>query len=177
MVVRAHRFREHVLNTSCFENGANTATRDQTGTRRRWLEEHLSTVVLTKDVVRDRVAFELHVDHLLVGVGRALLNRIWHLVGLAVTDPDLALAITNDGERSKTESATTLHNLRAAIDEDDLLDHLRAIARLFVVAIVAIIAALAASAAAPIWAAVKLTWLTRWSRRCGGRLGGGRCWG
>ena len=51
------------------------------------------------------------------------LNRIGHLVGLAVADADLALLIADDGEGGETETTAALDDLCATVDEDDFLDH------------------------------------------------------
>ena len=168
MVVRSHRFGENVLHASRFEHRAYTTASDQSRTRRSWLEEDLTTVVLTKDIVRDRVALELHVDQMFVGVSRALLDRVRDFVRFAVADTDFTLAVTNDGESCETESSSAFDDLGAAIDEDDLLDHLRAVSLLFGVAIIAVIStwtATTTAAATTIGATVKLARLTRWSGR------------
>jgi hypothetical protein len=72
-------------------------------------------------------------------VGRALLDRVRNFVGLAIADADLALAIADHGESGEGKATATLHDLGAAIDEDDLLNHRRAIA--FLLLPVAVVAA------------------------------------
>jgi hypothetical protein len=64
-------------------------------------------------------------DHALLGVLGALLDGVGHLVGLAVADPDVALAVADDDERGEAEAAATLDHLGAAVDEDHLFDHAR----------------------------------------------------
>src|SRR6185503_6869855 len=110
------------------------------------LEHDAAAVVFAHHVVRDRVALELHADEVLVRVGGALLDGVRHFVGLAVADADLALAVADDGERGEGEAAAALHDLGATVDEDDLLDHRRAVAFLRLVAVVAARAAIAAGA-------------------------------
>ena len=51
-----------------------------------------------------------------------LADRLGDLVGLAETDPDLALAIPDNEERAEAEATSALHDLGASIDEDNLLE-------------------------------------------------------
>jgi hypothetical protein len=69
--------------------------------------------------VRDRRALEVHAEHLLARVLGRLFNRRRDLVGLAVTDADVALAVAGDDEGAEAESAATLDDLGAAVDADD----------------------------------------------------------
>src|SRR5690606_22585250 len=85
---------------------------------------------------------------------------------------DLALAVADNRKRSKAETAAAFDDLGAAIDEDDLFDHLRAVA---LIAVVSIVTALAAGAAA-VWTAavrttIELTGLARRNGRGCGRSG------
>ena len=102
---------------------AHAAAGDQTGAGRSRPKQHAATIVFAHDFMGNRVALELHGDEVLVRVGGALLDRIGHFVGLAVADADLALAVANNGERGEGKATTTLHDLGATIDEDDLLQH------------------------------------------------------
>ena len=52
-----------------------------------------------------------------------MLDRIRHLVGLAVADTDTALAVTHDSQRGERETAPALYDFGAPVDEDHLLDH------------------------------------------------------
>jgi len=124
VVLRAHGLRQHVLNASGFKHSANTATSDKTGTGRSGFEQHFATVVNTENIVRDRVALELHHDHALVSVGRALLDGLRNFVGLAVADANFAFAVTDNGERGKAKATATFDHLGAAIDKDDFFNHL-----------------------------------------------------
>src|SRR5688500_14105141 len=141
-----HRLREDVLHAGRLEDGTHAATGDEAGAGRGGLEHHAAAIVFAEHIVRDRVALELNGDEVLVRIGRALLDRIGHFVGLAVADTDLALAVADNGERGEGKATTALHDLGAAIDEDDLLDHRRAVALLLLIAVVAARAAVAAGA-------------------------------
>ena len=57
-----------------------------------------------------------------------------------MTEADAALLVADDDERRETEAASALHNLRNAIDVNQLVDE-------FVVALFAVVAVPAASAA------------------------------
>ena len=64
------------------------------------------------------------VEPLIVNVGDfALLDRIRHLVGFPVANPDFALSVAHHGERRKTKPTPTLYDLRATIDEHNFLYH------------------------------------------------------
>src|SRR4051812_47492349 len=71
------------------------------------------------DGVRDGGALQVHLEHLLAGVLGPLLDRVRDLVGLAVADADVALAVADDDQRAERERAAALDDLRAAVDADD----------------------------------------------------------
>src|SRR5581483_10648598 len=67
------------------------------------------------------------------------------------------LAVADDGERGEAEAAATLHDLGATIDEDDLLDHRRAVGRVRILLVATIAArATTVTARATVRAAVEL---------------------
>src|SRR5690606_29831164 len=151
-----------VLHAGGFEHRAHTAAGDQAGAGRGGLEEDLAAVGHAEHVMGNRVALELHVDHVLVGVGGALPDRLGNFVGLAVADADLALAVADNGERGEAEAAAALHDLGAAVDEDDLLDHLRAVGGSGLVAVVATLTVTTrAAGTAVLSTAIELTGLAR----------------
>src|SRR6187551_353475 len=80
MVRGTHRLREDVLHAGGFEDRAHAPTGDETGTRRGGLEHDATAIVFAHDIVRDRVALELHGDEVLVGIGGALLDRVGNFV-------------------------------------------------------------------------------------------------
>ena len=72
--------------------------------------------------MRDRIVTETNRDHVLFGPFRGLLDRISDFVSLTKTDTNLALLITSDHKRAKTEPTPTLHHLSASIDVNHLFD-------------------------------------------------------
>src|SRR3954466_8298488 len=98
MVIRAHRLRENVLYTCGLEDSADAATCNQTGTGTSGAEKNFTTVVLTKDVMRNGVSLEFDVHEVLASVFRALSDSIGDFVRFSVTDADVTLAIANDGK-------------------------------------------------------------------------------
>jgi hypothetical protein len=73
---------------------------------------------------------------MLVRIGGAFLDGIRDFVGLAVTDPDLAFTVTDDGESRERKTATAFDDFGTAIDENHLLDHGWTVTLLGLVAIV-----------------------------------------
>src|SRR5687767_15599383 len=71
------------------------------------------------DLVRDRGALEVHLEHALAGVLGGLLDGGRDLVGLAVADADVAAAVAGDDECAEGEGAAALDDLGAAVDSDD----------------------------------------------------------
>src|SRR3954469_844167 len=65
VVIRTHRLCENVFDARSLKNRTNAATSDQTGTRARRTEKNFTTVVLTENVVRNRVSLELDVHEVL----------------------------------------------------------------------------------------------------------------
>ena len=111
-VVRGtHRLRKNVFHTGGFKDRAHTTTGDKTGAGRGGLEHHAAAIVLTENVVWDRVTLELHGDEMFVGVCGALLDGVRNFVGLAVADSDAALAVADNGERREGEAASAFHDL------------------------------------------------------------------
>ena len=56
-------------------------------------------------------------------IGR-LADRFRNLARLAVTEPDAALLIADDDERSEAEAPAALHHLGDAVDVDELVGEL-----------------------------------------------------
>ena len=63
-----------------------------------------------------------HAEEVLLGLLDALGDRRGHLLGLAVADADLAVAVADDHEGGEAEATTALHDLGDAVDRDDALD-------------------------------------------------------
>src|SRR5690606_33017873 len=111
------------------------ATGDEAGAGHGRAEEDLAAIIGAEGLVGDGVALELHGEHVLPGALGGLLDGVGHLVGAAVADADLAGAVADDGDGGEGEATTTLHDLGAAVDEDDLLEEAGII--LLLVAVVA----------------------------------------
>jgi hypothetical protein len=82
--------------------------------------------------VLQRVVVQVDVDHVPTGSLHRLLDRNRHLTRLAVTEADLALAITDDSQRREAELTTTFDNLGDAIDGNQFLNKVIAGLILFV---------------------------------------------
>src|SRR3954447_12426841 len=71
------------------------------------------------DLVRDRGALEVHLEHLLARVLGGLLDGRRHLVRLAVADADIALSVAGNDECAEGEGSAALDDLGAAVDAYD----------------------------------------------------------
>jgi hypothetical protein len=61
----------------------------------------------------------MHLEHLLARVLGGFFDGGGNFIGLAVTDPDVAFAITRDDQRTEAERATAFDDLGATVDSDD----------------------------------------------------------
>jgi hypothetical protein len=73
------------------------------------------------DVVRDRALGDGHLDHALLRLLDPLADRLRHLVRLAETEADAAVRVADDDQRAEAEAPAALHDLRDAVDVNDLL--------------------------------------------------------
>src|SRR6185437_7458582 len=102
--------------------GAHRATGDDAGTWAGRLEQYDARGGLTLHGVRDGALDPRDLEEVLLGLLDALGDRRGHLLGLAVADADLTLAVTDDDQRGEAEPATTLHDLGDTVDRDDALE-------------------------------------------------------
>ncbi len=116
------RLAQHVVDAGALEHGAHRATGDDAGTGAGRLEQHDAGGRLALDRVRDGRADARHAEEVLLGLLDALGDRRGHLLGLAVADADLAVAVAHDHEGGEAEATTALHDLGDAVDRDDALD-------------------------------------------------------
>ena len=79
--------------------------------------------MLADDLVRDGAARERHLVHAAPRGFHGLAHRFADFIRLAGRDPDLTFSIPHRNQCVEGETATTLHDLRDAIDRDDVLDH------------------------------------------------------
>src|SRR5919112_5439139 len=113
---------EHVVDPGALEHGAHRTTGDDTGTGAGRLQQHDAGRRLTLHGVRDGAGDARHVVEVLLGLLDALGDRRGHLLGLAVADADLAVAVTDDHQGGEAEAPTALDDLGHAVDGDDALE-------------------------------------------------------
>src|SRR3954469_12224279 len=113
---------EHVVDAGALEHGTHRATGDDTGTGAGRLEQHDTGRRLTLHRVRDGAGDARHVVEVLLGLLDALGDRRGHLLGLAVADADLAVAVTHDHQGGEAEAPATLDDLGHAVDGNHALD-------------------------------------------------------
>src|SRR3954447_13011145 len=123
-VRRAEALGEHVVDARALEHGTHRPTGDDTGTGAGRLEQHDTGRRLTLHGVRDGAGDPRHVVEVLLGLLDALGDRRGHLLGLAVADADLAVAVAHDHQGGEAEAPTALDDLGHAVDRDDPLDEL-----------------------------------------------------
>ncbi|CRI66194.1 conserved hypothetical protein [Thiocapsa sp. KS1] len=123
-VVGSDALGQNVLNTEHLEDRAHGAARDDSGTLRRRLHEHLRGPVTTVQRILQGASVELDLDHVLARVFHRLLDRHRHLAGLAATEPDTAFAVAHHRQGGETELAPALDDLGDTIDRDQLLEEI-----------------------------------------------------
>src|SRR5581483_9339945 len=101
-----------------------TAASDHAGAGRRGLDQHLRRTEAREHRMRDGAVAHRHRDQVLACDGRTLADRVRHFVRLAHTRAHTPLAVTHHDDGGKAEAPAALHNLRHAVDEDDLLGEL-----------------------------------------------------
>ena len=120
-IFRAERFGENILNTGCFDNGANSTTSDKAGSGRSRAKENAASTVLTNDTVRNGVFRDIYFDHLTLGGLTGFLDALGNFLGLTESKSNFALAIATDDERAKAETTTTFDYLGTTVDVHDFL--------------------------------------------------------
>src|SRR6184192_112978 len=113
---------EDVAHAGALEHGAHGPAGDDAGSGRGRLEQHAPGAVVTDDLVRDGRARERDLDHAAAGGFDGLANRLAHLVRLAGGHPDASLSVAHGDERVEAEAPAALHDLRDAVDGNDVLD-------------------------------------------------------
>src|SRR6266567_2734292 len=113
---------EDVAHAGALEHRAHRAAGDHAGSGRGGLEQHPPGTVVPDDFMRDSRARERHLDHAAAGGLYGLAHRLAHLVRLAGGDPDASLPVAHCHERVEAEAPAALHDLRDAVDGNDVLD-------------------------------------------------------
>jgi len=125
---RAQALRENVRDAGAFHDGADRAAGNHAGAGRCRLHENFARTVLSNDFVRNRAARERDLHHVATRRVDRLTDGLRDFVRLAGREPDLALTVTDGHECVEREAASALHDLRDAIDRDDVFDELAALA-------------------------------------------------
>src|SRR5216684_593241 len=124
-IVRAERFRDHVLDPGQLDDGAHGAARANAGTWRRRLEQHLGGSLLQANLVGDGSADYRHGDEVLLRRLNRLANGLGYLAGLPEPRADAAVLVADDHERAEGEATAALDDLRHPVQVDDLLREFR----------------------------------------------------
>src|SRR5215472_5698482 len=110
-VGRADALREHVGHAHHFEHRPHRTARDDSGSLRGGLHDHLGRSVPANDRVLERAVLERHAEHLAARLLQRLLHGDRHLARLALAHPDRAVAVTDHGERGEAENPASLDDL------------------------------------------------------------------
>ena len=82
----------------------------------------LAGAVTAKHIVMQRTAFtQRHANEIALGSVGRLADRFRHFARLAVAEAGTALLIADDDERGEAEAASALHDLRDAVDVNELV--------------------------------------------------------
>ena len=95
------------------------AAGDHAGTGGGGLQHDLAGTDLPDDRMGDGAAGQRHGEEVLASLLGALLDRQWHLLGLAVAEAHAAGAVADHHERGEGEAAAALDELGHAVDVDD----------------------------------------------------------
>src|SRR3989475_9307410 len=113
---------EDVAHAGALEHRAHRAAGNDAGPGRGGLQEHAPGAVVTDDFMRDRRPRERDLDQAAAGGFDRLAHGLAHLVRLAGGDPDPPLPVAHGDERVEPEAPAALHDLRDAVDGNDVLD-------------------------------------------------------
>src|SRR6478735_9231142 len=108
-VVRAEGLAQHVVDTGALEHGADRAAGDDAGTGSGGAQQHDAGSGLALHRVRNGALDARNLEEALLGLLDALGDGRGHLLGLAVADADLAVAVSDDHEGGEAEATTALH--------------------------------------------------------------------
>src|SRR2546421_7053834 len=113
---------EDVAHAGALQHRAHRAAGDDARSGRGGLQEHAPGAVVTDDFMRNGRARERHLDHAAAGGFDGLAHRLAHLVRLTGGDADAPLPVAHGDQRVEAEAPATLHDLRDAVDGNDVLD-------------------------------------------------------
>src|SRR5690554_6133123 len=78
--------------------------------------------MLPKCLMGDGIVLALNWLHIALGLLGSLANALWNLLGLAVSDPDLSVTVTDNNEGREGKAAPAGNDFGATIDVHDLFD-------------------------------------------------------
>src|SRR5438094_438351 len=113
---------EDVAHAGALEHRAHRSAGDDAGPRRGRLQKHAPGAVVPDDFMRDSRPRERDLDHAATRGLDGLAHRLAHLVCLAGGDPDASLPVAHRDARVEAEAPAALHDLRDAVDGNDVLD-------------------------------------------------------
>src|SRR5690606_4263590 len=98
---------------------------DDAGTRNSGTQDDLAGAMAASNVVVQRAGIpQRHADHLALGLLGSLADCFRNFTGLAVTEPNATLLVTDNDEGCKTKALAALHNLGHTVDVDQAIDEL-----------------------------------------------------
>src|SRR5438552_14367763 len=113
---------EDVAHASALQDGAHRAARDDARPGCGGFQKHAPRAVVPDDLMGNGRPRERDLHHAAAGGLDGLAPRLTHLVRLAGCDPTAPLPVAYRDQRVEAEAPATLHDLRDAVDGDDVLD-------------------------------------------------------
>ena len=110
------------MDAGALQHGAHGAAGDDAGTRSGRTEQDDASGVLALDPVHDGALDAGDAEEVLLRLLDTLGDRGRNFLGLAVTDTDHPVAVTDDDESGEGEATAALDDLRDPVDGHDLLD-------------------------------------------------------
>jgi len=107
-IVAAQGLGQDVPDPGDLDDGPDATARDDSGTRRRWLEQHAGRTECRFHLMGNRSAIQGHRDHRLLGGVSALADAVRHLASLAKADTDLALAVADHDNAAERKGSSAL---------------------------------------------------------------------
>ncbi len=93
---------------------------DNSGTGNCRLQQDAGTLVVSDDLVRDRGVLHRDLDHCTLGSFHCFADRLGDVIRFTEAITDFAVLVSDNDDCTEGEPASTLHNLRYAVDLDQL---------------------------------------------------------